>query len=58
MKIKATAKFKELGIDNSYQGLRTEDYLALRRNEIVDIDNIPKHLIVGEYIKEIKIREK
>ena len=58
MKYKATEKFKELGIENSYQGLLTEDYYKLRNGGIVEIEFPPKHLIDGNYIKELKSDKK
>ena len=54
MKVKGAKKFKELGIDNSYQGLDTEVYFALRRGEIVEIDKIPEHLEAGGYVEKLK----
>jgi len=54
MKVKATEKFQELGIENCYQRLDTEIYFALRRGEIVEIDKIPVHLTAGEYVEIIK----
>lgn len=58
MQYKATKKFKELGIENSYQGLETEIYYALRNGKKVEIENAPKHLIDGEYIEKVKTKEK
>jgi len=54
MLVKAKEKFQELGIENNYQGLNTEDYFALRRGEIVELKEIPKHLLEGDYIEKIK----
>ena len=54
MKVKATEKFQELGIENSYQGLDTEDYFALRRGEVIELKEIPAHLMAGKYIEKIK----
>lgn len=54
MLVKGTEKFKELGIDRSYQGLNTEVYFALRRGEVVEIEKIPAHLKAGGYVEKIK----
>ena len=54
MKVKATEKFQELGIENCYQRLETEIYYALRRGEKIEIDKIPEHLIAGKYVEIIK----
>lgn len=58
MKIKATEKFKELGIENNYQHLETEQYYSLRRGENVDLKNVPPHLLAGEFVEKVKIKEK
>lgn len=52
MKYKATKKFEPLGIENSYQGLSAEDYHALKNGKT--IENPPKKLIEGEYVKVVK----
>ena len=54
MLVKATEKFKELGIENSYQGLPTDKYFKLKAGAEVDLDEIPIHLIEGKYIEKIK----
>lgn len=38
MKVKAKKSFKNLGIENNYQGLSTPIYEALMRGEEVEID--------------------
>jgi len=53
MKYTATEKFKTLGIENSYQGLRTEDYFDFLYGKQVEIDNPPKHLIEGKFIEKV-----
>ena len=58
MKIKATKKFQELGIENSYQELNTEDYFALRNGKIVELNQAPNHLFNGKYIEAIKEHKK
>ena len=58
MKVKGLKKFKELGIDNCYQQLNTEDYFALRRGETFELEKVPQHLIDGEYVEIIKNKEK
>jgi len=58
MKVKGLKKFKELGIDNCYQRLNTEDYFALRRGETIELEKVPQHLIDGEYVEIIKNKEK
>lgn len=57
MKYKATKKFQELGIENSYQGLNTDDYFALRNGKIVELNQVPNHLLDGKYIEQIRIRK-
>ena len=54
MKVKATEKFKELGIEQCYQRLETEDYFALKRGEVIDIPKVPPHLFAGKYVEKIK----
>ena len=54
MEYQATAKFKELGIENCYQFLTIKDYQDFMRGKIVKIDNPPKHLIEGKYIEKVK----
>jgi len=56
MKYKATKQFKELGIENDYQGLTVENYFALRRGEIIEIDNLPIKL--KDFVEEIKTKGK
>ena len=52
---RATDKFKkELGIENSYQGLKTEDYYKLKAGAELDLDEVPVHLIEGKFIEKIK----
>uniref|UniRef100_A0A6M3KET8 Uncharacterized protein n=1 Tax=viral metagenome TaxID=1070528 RepID=A0A6M3KET8_9ZZZZ len=58
MKVKATEKFQELGIEMCYQRLETEDYFALRRGEIIDLDKIPAHLLAGGYVEKVKKENK
>lgn len=54
-KIRATEKFKkEAGIENNYQGLRTDQYYKLKAGGIIDIENIPEHLIEKKFIEKIK----
>ncbi len=54
-KVIATEKFKkELGIENNYQGLKTEDYYKLKAGKTIDIDDIPAHLVEGKFIEKIK----
>jgi len=53
-KYKATETFKDLGIENSYQGLNTDIFFALKRGESVEIKQPPDHLIEGDYIKKIR----
>jgi len=57
MKYKATEKFKELGIDNSYQGLQTWQYYDLRLGKEVEIELVPVFLIENNFIKEIEKKE-
>ena len=54
MKYKATKKFLELGIENSYQGLITNEYFDLRAGAEVELRKVPKHLLEGKYIEEVK----
>jgi len=54
MKIIGLPEFKNLGIENDYQGLSTEDYFALRRGEIIEIDKIPDHLVDGGFVEKIE----
>jgi len=54
MKYKATEKFRELGIDSSYQGLQTWQYFDLRNGKEVEIKQVPIKLLQFKYIKEIK----
>lgn len=54
MKIKATRKFLELGIENSYQGLKTDDYYALRNGKTIELSQAPSHLLGGKYIEKVK----
>lgn len=53
-KYQATESFKELGIDNNYQGLETEQYFALMRGEAIELKHVPIHLIDGKFIQEVK----
>ena len=53
-KYKATEKFKELGIDNSYQGLETWQYYDLRNGKEIEIEQVPIRLLELKFIKEIK----
>jgi len=54
-KVIATEKFKkELGIENNYQGLTTEDYYKLKAGQTIDLEDIPAHLIEGKFIEKIK----
>ena len=50
----ATKKFGKLGIENSYQGLETETYFALKAGKIVEIKNAPARLIKGGFIEIVK----
>lgn len=51
----ATKKFKEeLGIENSYQGLKTVDYYKLKAGGEIELDEVPVHLIEGKFIEKIK----
>jgi len=60
MKYRATEKFKKLGIDNSYQGLHTNDYEALKRGEEIELKEVFEWLILENYLEEVKekIKEK
>ena len=55
MKYKATEKFKELGIENSYHQLDPDDLAALQAGETVDIklDNNNQYLSTGKYIEKV-----
>lgn len=55
MKYKATEKFKELGIENSYHQLGTEDFHTLQRGETVDVklDSNNQYLINRKYIEKV-----
>ena len=57
-KYKATEKFKNLGTDNSFQGLETWQYFDLRAGKQVEIKQIPIPLIKGEFVQEVKVKEK
>ena len=54
MKYKATDKFKQLGTENSYQQLHTDDYNALKAGKAVELKTPPPHLIKGKYIERAK----
>ena len=55
MKVKATEKFKkEAGIENNYQGLRTDQFYKLKAGGIIDLEDIPEHLIENKFIEKIK----
>ena len=54
MKYKETAKFKELGTENSYQQLHTDEYNALKAGKAVELKTPPPHLINGKYIERAK----
>lgn len=51
---KATERFKELGIDNSYQGLHTDVYYMLLHGHAVELNEMPEHLTKGKYVEELK----
>jgi hypothetical protein len=55
MKYKPTEKFKELGIENSYHQLHHEDFHALQRGEIVDIEleKNNRYLVTDKYIEKV-----
>ena len=57
MKYKATKKFLELGIENSYQGLITNEYFDLRAGAEVELREVPKHLLEGKYIEKAPKKE-
>lgn len=52
IEVKAKDSFMTLTIDNNYQGLHTEDFLALQRGETVTISNIPD--ICKEHLEKVK----
>ena len=54
MKYKATEKFKELGIENSYQGLTVGEYFSLNEGKATKLKFPPKRLINGKYIEKVK----
>ena len=54
MKYKATDKFKELGIEDNYQGLETHQYFNLLGGRLVEIKTPPKRLLEGKYIEKVK----
>jgi len=54
MKYKATEKFKELGIENSYQGLTVGEYFSLNEGKATELKFPPKRLINGKYIEKVK----
>ena len=57
MKVKATEKFKkEAGIENNYQGLRTDQFYKLKAGGIIDLEDIPEHLIENKFIEKIKAK--
>ena len=49
----ATKKFKELGIEESYQGLNTDDYFSFLAGKEVDLKEVPKKLLNG-YIEKVE----
>ena len=53
-KFKATAKFKELGIENSYQGLTVGEYFSLKEGKVTELRFPPKRLINGKYVEKVK----
>ena len=53
-KYKATEKFKELGIDNSYQGLETWQYYDLRNGKEIEIEYVPFFLLDHKFVEEVK----
>lgn len=57
-KYKATEKFNELGIDNSFQGLETFIFYELKRGKEVEIKHVPIKLLDEKYLQEVKIKEK
>ncbi len=55
MKVKENEKFKkEAGIENNYQGLRTDQFYKLKAGGIIDLEDIPEHLIENKFIEKIK----
>ena len=57
MRYKPTEKFKELWIENDYQGLPTEAFIALHRGESVELNKVPPRLIDGGFIEKVKKSE-
>ena len=55
-KYKATKKFKELGIENDYQHLATENYFKLREGEAVELElnEHNQYLVNDKYIEKLK----
>ena len=55
-KFKATKKFKELGTENSYQHLETEQFFALQRGETVEMKALPfraRFLLFDKFIERL-----
>ena len=55
-KYKATKKFKELGIENSYQHLEAPDFEDLWNGKIVtcELNNRNQYLIDNKYVEKLK----
>jgi len=53
-KYKATAKFQELGIENSYSGLDKSVYWKLKEGKAVELSAPPEKLIKGKYLQIVK----
>ena len=54
MKYKATKKFENLGIENSYQQIGERNFRLLKSKKLVEIDNPPEFLIKEKYIEIVK----
>ena len=55
MRYKATKKFKESGIENSYHQLNTEDYFKLKAGAAVELklDKNNQYLIDNKYLEKV-----
>ena len=54
MKYKATKLFDQLDASNHHQNLERQEFLALKRGETVEIQNVPVKLIDGKFLVEVK----
>lgn len=52
MKIKPKASFKKLDISDNYQGLSCEEFFALKRGEMIEIDKIPS--LIKKHVEIVK----